>query len=198
MDAFWNIFGVFVGFVLGIIADQIKDFLFSPRPNISFCDNDNHFSRTIDYSPHTRIGQSAVYMRVSVKNESRRALKNCRMYLVSISYKESEESQFEKTKFKDSICMSWSCKGDYSYEPLEIPSGITQFCDVCRTRPDAPSFMPCIQFRPFVYEDIFQKTGWYCFEIILCGENFKSAEQKIYFYWDRANSLELKKYTQGY
>ncbi len=185
---FNTIIGLIFGFIAAIYAEPLRIWLHSPILTLLFEENsgckiftkEKYIAK--ESKELTPNFYNSIYVRIKVTNTQTTMAKGCRAYLISID-KSDDKGNFIPTIYNDSIQLSWSCQGDQSYEPLDLPRGVIQYIDIFSTKEGSNIYYPKIKFLPFRYEELFRQKGSFRFTILVAGENFKPLKIKIIFNW---------------
>ena len=170
-----------LGFVTAVFAEPARQKIFKPKLALTFMNDTDH----VAWTPHRGNGEEneAYYIRVGVKNISRRLAKQCRAYLVNIEKK--EKTGFERTIYADSIQLAWSCrvKGT-ELDGIDLPHGVVQYFDLLATTDKGNSYCPQIKPFPYRYEELISEENKVLrFTVQVSGDGLDPALIKIVFSW---------------
>ena len=181
-----------IGFASAIFAEPIRRRIFSPKLILSFEDNSDFRSRTLETATildpdvsaaPTHSAHEAEYVRIKVINDARPIAKECRAYLVRIE-KKNTNGIFQSTIYCDSIPLAWACREENAYGSLDLPNGVAQFIDVVSVRSISNKYRLEIKPLPRRYVGFLQDKGTFRFTVQVSGENVKPVFIRIRFTWD--------------
>jgi hypothetical protein len=181
-----TIIGALFGFFAAVFAEPLRHLIYRPKLRLEFGNTSDYRARTPEQATPSGTpdfsGWEADYIRIKVTNTKPAVAKNCRAYLVAVE-KADETGQFIPTKYCDSIPLSWACRGDQAYDPLDLPRDIPHFVDVVSTRSVSTDFRPEIRPVPYRYVSLFGEHGTFRFTILVSGENIKPTPIRVFFRW---------------
>jgi len=174
--------GGVIGFSGALFGEPLRKRIFRPRLELAFGDGPDFRSRT----PEQGVGElppegglppviryQAEYIRVRVRNTTRPIAQKVRAYLTNVE-RDQAGSGFQPTVFCDSIPLAWSCQErNSSFDPVDLPHGVSQFVDVGSTREPQPVFRLAVKVTPFRYSDLLREPGRYRLTVQVSGENVK-------------------------
>jgi hypothetical protein len=153
------------GFLSGIFANDIRNWLFGPRLVIDLTEQGSRI--VTPFSDGTR----GIYLRARVRNTGFLVAKSCRAFLTKIE-KENDKGQFVNTIYAESCQLAWASQGDGS-RSLDIPSGIEQYIDVVHSNDlHEPMFRVVTMPYLLMYQDVIDSAGTYRLEILVSGDGF--------------------------
>ena len=138
------IIGSVLAFLGGVIAIDVRNFLFGPRLVLDLTERGSRVQ-----TRHRDDGSEAVYIRVRVRNERRSIAKSCRAFLTKIEKK--EHGRFSSTEWGEACQLCWSSQEDGS-RALDLPTGIEHYIDVVRSN------SKYMQIFPVVVTPLYMKT----------------------------------------
>ena len=173
--------GSALGYIAAVTAEPLRQWLFRPRLKPEFGQGEEFITPTPVGSPYP--SGKAFYVRIKVTNRRRIVARNCRAYLEAFE-KRDTNGFFRPTAYCESIQLAWSCRrtGE-EFNPLDLPSGVTQFLDVLATGSGSQDFHPKLMFVIWRYEPLFKQTGVFRLTIRVTAENAYSETIKLILTW---------------
>jgi len=178
--------GALIGFFAAVFAEPLRQLIYRPKVRLEFGNTSDYRARTPEQDKRPGRPPNSVceayYIRIKVTNTKPAVAKKCRAYLVGVE-KADETGQFIPTVYCDSIPLSWACRGDQAYDPLDLPRDVPHFVDVVSTRSISTDFQPEIWPVPYRYVPLFGEHGTFRLTILVSGENIKPVPIRVVFRW---------------
>jgi hypothetical protein len=182
--------GAAIGFTGAIFAEPLRRWLFRPRIALIFGSEAEYRARTPVQVEETsepdgrpRFGWvQADYIRVRVRNTTRRLATKCRAYLVNVE-RMGPGGKFVPTIYQDTVPLPWSCRDPNPYEPIDIPGKMSVFLDLASARETFAALQLHTSVVPYRYSRLTLEAATYRFTVQVAGEEMDPAEIRICVKW---------------
>lgn len=202
---FWLLVTFLSGAVVAVFSEVVRQWIFRPRIELGIKNDAAHLAETLALVPVENVTRSPVsgvqpqldqhgrqcyafdacYLRVRACNRRGALARSCRVYLIGIDYKPSDDDEFSAVEFYDPVQLAWASRGALAFEAIDIPRGAHQFVDIVAAHSiDESSLDLRVQFKPFRELDVANKPGVYRFTAMIAGDNFNPQNFAFECQWD--------------
>jgi hypothetical protein len=188
LDPSWitGLVGFIAGAAVAVFADPLRQWLFRPRVKLRYLEEQTEtpsevhrpfIHRTPEvtvFQDGQRLRKNAIYLRIEVVNEKGSIARECRAFLVSAQIWNGIEKRWEPSVLDDPLPLAWASRGEYRFQPIDLPKQVPHFIDLVSTRDfpdDAPLKME-VEVTPFRLEDFGKGSALYRFKLLVAGDNF--------------------------